>query len=55
MSDIHARFYVGRKVELEDSEWMITACDYIFQKAHLRQVAALQHEDPRQHCVGSHG
>jgi hypothetical protein len=33
------RYYVGRRILIEDEEWMITACDFIFDKATLRRVA----------------
>lgn len=36
------RYYVGRQVLIEDEEWMITACSFIFDRATLRRVADLK-------------
>ena len=44
------RFYVGRRVLIEDEEWMITACDFIFDRVLLRKVADIQKPE-----VGYHG
>ena len=44
------RFYVGRRVELNGEEWMITACSFIFDHATLRRVADIQNPQ-----VGYHG
>lgn len=44
------RYFVGRRVLIEDEEWMITACSFIFDRATLRRVADLQNPE-----VGYHG
>jgi hypothetical protein len=31
-------YYVGRRVLIEDEEWMITACNFIFDTGTLRRV-----------------
>ena len=32
------RYFVGRRVLIEDEEWMITACNFIFDTGTLRRV-----------------
>ena len=44
------RYYVGRRVLIEGEEWMITACDFIFDRVLLRKVADIQNPN-----VGYHG
>ena len=44
------QYYVGRRVQLDNEEWMITACNFIRDTASLRRVADLQNPD-----VGYHG
>ncbi len=43
-------YYVGRRVQLDGEEWIITACNFIRDTASLRRVADLQNPD-----VGYHG
>jgi hypothetical protein len=43
-------FYVGRRILLDNEEWMITACSFIFDTAILRRVADIQNPQ-----VGYHG
>lgn len=43
-------YYVGRRVLIEGEEWMITACDFIFDRVLLRKVADIQNPE-----VGYHG
>lgn len=43
-------YYVGRRVQLDGEEWMITACNFICDIASLRRVADLQNPE-----VGYHG
>lgn len=45
-----SRYYVGLLVTLDSEEWMITACDYIRDRAILRRKSELS--DP---TVGYHG
>lgn len=43
-------FYVGRRILLDNEEWMVTACNFIRDTASLRRVADLQNPN-----VGYHG